>query len=176
MFDVTAAKLVVGFLLLVFAGLDLIPRFQTLSFGARHLPLGGLLSGFLGGLAGMRGALRAAFLARAGLGNEAFIGTGVVIACLIDFSQLAIYSASGDYSEVHGNAGLVACAVAATFLGAFVGNRLLKKMIMPAIQRIVAIMLLVVVLGLMTGVLWRLFPCDRQSTIRVSHFATQKRM
>ncbi|MEO7432862.1 MAG: TSUP family transporter, partial [Dokdonella sp.] len=106
-FEVTAVKLVVGLLLLVFASLELIPRFQTLAFGARYLPVGGLLSGFLGGLAGMQGALRSAFLARAGLSKEAFIGTGVVIACLIDVSRLAVYSATGDYNGVHGNAGLV---------------------------------------------------------------------
>lgn len=40
----------------------------------------------------MQGALRSAFLARAGLSKEVFIATGVVIAVLIDFSRIGIYA------------------------------------------------------------------------------------
>jgi len=152
-FDVTPVKLVIGFLLLAFALLDLVPRFRSLAFGARYLPLGGLLSGFLGGLAGMQGALRSAFLARAGLTKEGFIGTGVVIACLIDFSRLAIYSTTGEHDSVSGHVPLLGCAVAAAFLGAIVGNRTLKKITLPGVQRIVAVMLMGVSVGLMAGVL-----------------------
>ena len=84
----------VGLLLLLFASAELLPRFRDVSFGPRYLPLGGLLSGFFGGLSGMQGALRSAFLARAGLTKEAFVGTGVVVACLIDVSRLGVYSGS----------------------------------------------------------------------------------
>lgn len=151
--SVTAVKLVVGLLLLAFASLELLPRFRDLSFGARYMSLGGLLSGFFGGLSGMQGALRSAFLSRAGLTKEAFIGTGVVIACLIDLSRIAIYyrSFSGGTRDL--GYGLLFAAVLAAFLGAVLGNSYLKKMTMPGIQRIVAVMLLVVALCLVSGLL-----------------------
>jgi len=151
--SVTPVKLVVGLLLLLFASLELLPRFRNLSFAARYMPLGGLLSGFFGGLSGMQGALRSAFLSRAGLSKEAFIATGVVIACLIDFARLAIYSAALTRESAHFDYGLLAAAILAAFAGAVMGNNYLKKMTMPGIQRIVAVMLFVVALGLVSGLL-----------------------
>ena len=151
--SVTLVNLVIGLLLLFFASLEFLPRFRTLSFGAQFMPLGGVLSGFFGGLSGMQGALRSAFLSRAGLTKEAFIGTGVLVACLIDFTRLGIYfsslakeGASLDYS-------LLAAAVLSAFIGTMLGNKYLKKSTMLGIQRMVAVMLFMVALGLITGAL-----------------------
>jgi hypothetical protein len=151
--DVTAVKLVVGLLLLVFARIELLPRFRDMTFDPTYLPLGGVLSGFFGGLSGMQGALRSAFLARAGLTKEVFIATGVVIACLIDLSRLGVYARSllAEGSEL--DYGLLAAAVASAFVGAVLGNRYLKKITMRRVQQIVAAMLFLVGLGLMAGVL-----------------------
>ena len=151
--SVTPVKLVVGTLLSLFASLELLPRFRILSFGAQFMPLGGLLSGFFGGLSGMQGALRSAFLSRAGLTKEAFIATGVVIACLIDFSRLAIYSHALARENANFNYGLLTATVLAAFVGATVGNIYLKKITMPAVQRFVAAMLFLVALGLISGLL-----------------------
>jgi len=151
--SVTPVKLVVGALLMSFALLEILPRFRDLSFGAQHMALGGMLSGFFGGLSGMQGALRSAFLARAGLTKESFIATGVVIACLIDISRLVIYSTTLGRESARFDHGLLAAAVLAAFVGASLGNRYLRKMTMPGIQRIVAIMLLVMSLGLVSGLL-----------------------
>lgn len=151
--SVTPVKLVVGLLLLLFAALELLPRFRNLSFGAQYMPLGGLLSGFFGGLAGMQGALRSAFLSRAGLTKEAFIATGVVIACLIDFSRLAIYSTTVTHEGPNLDYVLLAVAILAALSGAVLGNNYLKKMTMPGIQRTVAILLFIFALGLIAGLL-----------------------
>jgi uncharacterized membrane protein YfcA len=151
--SVMPVKLVVGVLLLLFASLELLPRFRDLSFDARYLPLGGLLSGFFGGLSGMQGALRSAFLSRAGLTKESFIATGVAIACLIDFSRLAIYSTALARGSAHFDYGLLAAAVLAAFAGAALGNYHLEKTTLPGIQRLVAAMLFAVALGLVTGIL-----------------------
>ena len=150
---VTPVKLVVGLLLLLFASLEFLPRLRDMSFAKQYMPLGGMLSGFFGGLSGMQGALRSAFLSRAGLSKEAFIATGVVIACLIDFSRLAIYSRSLARESAHFSYSLLVAAVLAAFAGAALGNRYLKKMTMPGIQRIVAVMLFAVALGLISGLL-----------------------
>lgn len=150
-FEISPVKLVVGLLLLAFAALEVLPRFRDLAFDPRYLPLGGAVSGFFGGLAGMQGALRSAFLARSGLTKEAFIGTGVVVACLVDVSRLALYSGS----NLQGAAGLdyplVSAAVLSAFAGAFLGNRYLKKLTMRGVQRAVAATLAAVAVGLIAG-------------------------
>ena len=65
--DVTPVKLVIGLLIGAFALAELSPRIAALAIPARFLPLGGVLSGFFGGLSGNQGALRSAFLIKAGL-------------------------------------------------------------------------------------------------------------
>jgi uncharacterized membrane protein YfcA len=152
-FEVTAIKLVVGVLLLTFALMEVVPRFRNLQFPPRYLPLGGLLSGFFGGLTGMQGALRSAFLIRAGLTKEAFIATGVVVACLVDVSRLALYSRSMFPREVQMNYALVTAAVVAASAGALLGSWYLKKVTMRSIQWIVTVMLVLVALGLVVGLL-----------------------
>ncbi len=85
-FEITTVKLVVAALIAIFSLLDLLPRFQDLAFDEKYIPLGGILSGFFGGLSGLQGALRSAFLIRAGLDKDQFIGTGVVSAVVVDVS------------------------------------------------------------------------------------------
>ncbi|MFN2371239.1 MAG: TSUP family transporter [Candidatus Krumholzibacteriia bacterium] len=150
---VTPVKLTVGLLLLVFAVLEFSPRFGRLSFGPRWLPVGGVLSGFFGGLSGMQGALRSAFLVRAGLAKEVFVATGVVVSVLIDFTRLGMYARSLAAQAGDLQWGLLAAAVLAAFAGAALGNLYLKKLTMHGVQRIVAVMLFLVALGLIGGLL-----------------------
>lgn len=151
--EVTLAKLVIGMLLFLFALAEVLPRFRDRSFGPRFMMLGGLLSGFFGGLSGMQGALRSAFLARVGLSKEAFVASGVVIACLIDVSRLGVYSRSLPAVGARLDYGLLGAAVAAAFVGASLGNLYLKKMTMQGVQRMVSIMLAAVAVGLVCGIL-----------------------
>lgn len=152
-FAITPIKLVIGLLLLLFALIELVPKLRDLEFDPRWQPLGGALSGFFGGLAGMQGALRSAFLARSGLGKQAFVATGAAIACVIDLARLAVYA--GTLVRVFASLDhrLLACAVLAAFAGAWFGNRLLKKTTLRGIQRIVAVLLFVFALGLIAGAL-----------------------
>jgi uncharacterized membrane protein YfcA len=147
------AKVLIGALLMCFTVLELSPRLSAISFPPKWLPVGGVLSGFFGGLSGMQGALRSAFLIRAGLSKEAFIGTGVVIACLIDAARLVEYVPNIITARANLDYVMLAVAVAAAFAGALAGNRFLKKMTLARLQRLVAVMLLLVALGLMTGLL-----------------------
>ena len=93
-FEVTPVKLVIAVLLLFFSLFWILPRFQKIQFGKNKLILGGFLSGFFGGLTGIQGALRSAFLIKSGLSKEAYIATGVVIASLVDITRLSVYSKS----------------------------------------------------------------------------------
>jgi uncharacterized membrane protein YfcA len=146
-------KVIIGVLLIVFTLLELSPRLSKISVPPRWLPLGGALSGFFGGLSGMQGALRSAFLIRAGLSKEAFIGTGVMIACFIDVARLAEYVPNIMAARAGLDYSMLATAVLAAFAGAVLGNRYLKKMTLERVQRLVAVMLLLVAIGLIAGVL-----------------------
>ncbi len=150
---VLPVKLVIGSLLLVFGALEAIPRFAELSFGPQLIPVGGFLSGFFGGISGMQGALRSAFLIRAGLTKEEFVGTGVVIACLIDISRISVYFRSASQWNGQLDYWLLAAAICSAFAGAALGNKFIKKMTMDGVQKIVAAMLVAAAIGLITGVL-----------------------
>ena len=152
-FAVLPVKLAIGSLLAVFTAVEVLPWFRGLAFPPRLMPLGGLLSGFFGGLSGMQGALRAAFLARAGLTAESFVATSAVIACLVDITRLGVYA--GKVAAVRGELDwpLLAAAVAAAVAGAIVGKRFLAGLKMETVQRIVAGLLVLVAAGLVSGLL-----------------------
>ena len=151
--EIVPAKLVVGALLLLVTAFEIAPGHERLAFPPRWLPLGGALSGFMGGLTGMQGALRSAFLIRAGLSKEAFIATGVVVAAVIDVTRLGVYTRSLVSQQAQLDYRLLAAAVGAAFAGALLGNRFLPRLTLTAIQRTVAAMLAAVALGLMAGLL-----------------------
>ena len=144
---------VIAVLMVVFAALELWPRARQVSMPAKYLPIGGLLTGFFGGLSGHQGALRSAFLLRTGLEKEAFIATGVVIAAAVDIARLAVYAERFFVSDVAENGELLAAAALAAFAGALAGKRLVKKVTLRFIEVAVAGLLILVALGLGSGVL-----------------------
>ncbi len=152
-FQVMPVKLVVAVLMTAFALWELNPRGEKLSVDKKFLPVGGLLSGFFGGLSGHQGALRSIFLIRAGLTKEGFIATGVVIACLVDFSRLSVYASRFSLTGAGDGWSLLAAATLSAFLGAYLGNRLLKKATLRFIQILVSIMLLAISLALAMGLI-----------------------
>lgn len=117
--------------------------------------MGGLLSGFFGGLSGIQGALRAAFLIKAGLEKEAFIGTSTVSAVIVDFARLLVYGLSfytTTFAKVAPSmGGLIITATLAAFIGSFIGSRLMKKVTLRTVQIIVGVMLIGVGAGLASG-------------------------
>jgi len=152
--EITAIKAVIGGLIAVFSLLELSPRFQVVALPERYLPMGGMLSGFFGGLSGNQGALRSAFLLKAGLSKEAFVATGVVSAVLVDAVRLTVYGASFLAEHLARSQELVlpvAVGAVSAFLGAFLGSRILRKVTLRALQIAVATMMLVIGFGLMLG-------------------------
>ncbi len=172
--EVTPVKAAIGGLIVGFALLELSPRFAALAFPPRWLPLGGLLSGFFGGLSGNQGALRSAFLIKAGLSKEAYVGTGSACTVLVDVVRLLVYTgsactvlvdvvrllvygaafqASGWAAVDRGNIGLVLAATLSAFSGAWLGKRLLKKVTLRAVELTVAAMMVLIGAGLAIGLL-----------------------
>lgn len=146
-FGPTGAGLTIGLLMIAFAFLELQRWFQELKAPSRLMPLGGLVTGFFGGLTGQQGALRSMFLLRSGLGAESFIATGVMIAILVDLSRLATYAAAFTSAEP-GPAGreglLVLFGTLSAFIGAYLATRRLDKVTLGAVRySVVGLMLLI---------------------------------
>jgi uncharacterized membrane protein YfcA len=152
-FTVYLIKLVIALLLIFFALMDLLPGLKRIQFNRDKLPLGGALSGFFGGLSGNQGALRSAFLIRAGLSKEAFIGTAVVVSAFVDLGRLGVYATRFSRSGLTDNLGIVLIATASAISGAYIGNRLLKKVTLSFIQVTVAVLLLILSLLLGAGII-----------------------
>lgn len=152
-YDITPVKLIIAILLIIFSILEIAPSVQRIQFNRNKLPIGGLLSGFFGGLTGIQGAIRSAFLIKSGLTKEAYIATGVVIACLVDFTRLSVYASRFTQSNLHENMTLLISATISAIAGAYVGSKLLKKITLRFIQIIVAVMLIVISLALGSGII-----------------------
>ena len=152
-FEVFPVKFIISILLICFAILDLVPYFNKLQFSKNKLPLGGALSGFFGGLSGNQGALRSAFLIKAGLSKESFIATAVVVSSFVDFTRLAVYTTRFTKAGLQENLLIVIIATLAAIAGAFLGNKLLKKVTLKFIQILVAIMLILISLSLGAGLI-----------------------
>jgi uncharacterized protein len=152
-FYITPVKLIISILLIFFALMEIVPLLKKLEFGKSKLMVGGVLSGFFGGLSGHQGALRSAFLIRSGLTKEAFVATGIVIACIIDFSRLGVYSTRFLKSGLQDNLTLVIAATLSAFAGAYFGSKLLNKVTMSTIQLLVTVMLIILSVGLGLGLI-----------------------
>ena len=153
---VTPLKIVLGLLMLVFAAFELVPRLRGLRFERRHLVVGGLLSGFFGGLSGHQGALRSAFLAKAGLSTEAFVGTNAAIGFLVDVVRTAVYAAAfwlaGAANPLgRGEWPLVVTGCLAAFTGVLLGSRYLHQVTMRAVQTLAGTLLVALGAALAAG-------------------------
>lgn len=152
-YNVEIIKLTIAVLILLFALLEFSKCFEQLSFNKKYLPAGGIISGFFGGLSGHQGALRSAFLIKLNLTKESFIASGVVIACLIDFTRLSVYSTQLLEVNLNQNLLLIIVSVLAAFAGAFTGNKLLKKITYTSVKIIVTVMLILISIGLGSGMI-----------------------
>lgn len=89
----------------------------------------------------------------AGLSKEALIATGAVLSCFVDLTRISVYSTRFVDAKLHENLPFVACATLAAIAGAFVGNRLVKKVTLEFIQRLVSLMLIVMSLCMGAGLI-----------------------
>ena len=155
---ITPIKLVMASLMLVFALFELLPKLRALKFDRKYLPLGGVLSGFFGGLSGHQGALRSAFLVKVGISTEAFVGTSAVIGFMVDAVRIVPYIALLFAVRTANPIGalqwpLILAGIGAAFAGVLVGKRFLYKVTMKAVQTLTGILLLGIALALGTGII-----------------------
>jgi uncharacterized membrane protein YfcA len=156
--EVAPVALVMGLLILGFAAFELIPRLRAIRLDPKWLPLGGAVSGFFGGLSGHQGALRAAFLGRLELTPAQFAGTQAALACMVDLSRLIVYGTAvylGRFTAASEGPQwkLVAFATVCAFAGSFIARRLLKKITIDFVHTVTGVLLLIVGVGLATGII-----------------------
>jgi uncharacterized protein len=150
--SVTRFKVVLGLLIGIFALWDLLPALNKLALHPRYLPLGGLMSGFFGGLSGHQGAIRSAFLVRMNLPPLVFVATGVSIALAIDFVRIAGYVPQlGRNSLWDVPLGWGVATVLAAFLGSYVGSLLIRKTTLKGVQWAVGVCLLLLSVAMLLG-------------------------
>ena len=155
---VTPVKLLMGLLMLAFAIFELLPSLRDFRFARQHLVLGGVLSGFFGGLSGHQGALRSAFLVKAGLDTQAFVGTSSVIGLMVDAVRIATYlllaaGLGGALSLGDGAWPLVVTGCLAAFAGVLLGKRYLHKVKITSVQLLTGVLLLVIAVLLGSGLI-----------------------
>lgn len=157
-FSITPINLTIGFLMILFALVELIPFLKKFNFSNKMIPVGGLLSGFFGGISGHQGALRTAFLIHAGLDKKSFIGTMVISAIVIDVVRLSVYGLTflNFNSEMFQHGNLKTLLIAGTlsaFVGSSIGKYLLEKVTFEAIHMVVGIMLMFLGIAIALGVI-----------------------
>lgn len=155
---ITPIKLMMGILMFVFALFELLPALRNLKFDRKYLFLGGLLSGFFGGLSGHQGALRSAFLVKTGVSTQAFVGTNAVIGFMVDIARIATYAVMFFFAKTAGPIGLeqlplIIAGIMAAFAGVMIGKRWMHKVTMNAIQWLTGFLLLLIALALGTGII-----------------------
>lgn len=154
-FGPRGAGLVVGLVLIGFALLELSPRFRKLKAPASAMPVGGLVTGFFGGLTGQQGALRSIFLLKSGLAADRLIATGTMVAVIVDVARLITYGATFDAAALplHGRTPLlVATGTLAAFLGAAIGARRIEKVTIGGIRIAVTALMLVIGAAMSLGI------------------------
>ncbi|WP_196141197.1 sulfite exporter TauE/SafE family protein [Aliikangiella sp. G2MR2-5] len=155
-FTVSPIKLVVGVIFIVFSFSELSKKLKGLEISKKYLSLGGLVSGFFGGLSGNQGAFRAAFLLKCGLDKKQFVATGIISSCVVDVVRLSIYfyflsELTFTFSDNLKVA--IAVATVSAFVGALIGRYFLEKVTMRGIQLFVSLLMLFVGILLTTGIL-----------------------
>ena len=134
-------KLAFGLFLLLYVGCS------TLMSDRMRLPQhpstligGGVLSGFIAGLIGTGGAVRSACLLAFDLPKEVYIGTSAAIALVVDATRLPVYLAG---RFIPGQlVPIIITLIGSAFAGAWLGQRLVRRVSAAAFKRFVLTMLL----------------------------------
>jgi uncharacterized membrane protein YfcA len=150
--SVKLINLVFGIVLIGFALIELVKKW-SIAFSKQSLWLGGLISGFFGGLSGHQGALRTAFLVKYKLEKQAFIATGIVIALVIDFTRIPMYFRETPISALQAEWPIIITSIGAAVAGAILGKLFLKKIQFDVLTIFISIGMIIFGLALALGFL-----------------------
>jgi hypothetical protein len=151
-YSIELLNLIFGTVLIAFALIELVPKW-SIAFSKQSLWLGGVISGFFGGLSGHQGALRSAFLIKYQLDKNVFIATGIIVALTVDIVRTPMYFKNIDVSEIAGGWQYLLIALLAALIGAITGKFFLKKMKLRFLNLSVSIAMIIFGIVLIFGIL-----------------------
>jgi hypothetical protein len=120
----SALKIAMAVILIIAGGLGVAGRLEHLRMRRRGAWAAGALSGFLGGLVGNQGGIRAAAMLALDVRKEVFVATAVAIALVVDGARMPVYAFSVG-RELLGVWPIVATACGGVLLGTLTGKKLL---------------------------------------------------
>ncbi|HLJ72992.1 MAG TPA: sulfite exporter TauE/SafE family protein [Thermoanaerobaculia bacterium] len=129
--------------ILIFAGIMGVTGWSDrLRFGRAGASVAGGLSGFLGGLIGNQGGIRAAAMLAFDVPKEAFVATATAIALIVDGVRMPVYAISEGRALV-AVWPLIAIATAGVVAGTLLGRAILGRIPEKPFRRIVAALILI---------------------------------
>lgn len=138
----TFLKFVLGLFLIVISFTFLLNPKITFPTNGKSLVSGGAISGFITGLVGTGGALRAAFLTGLKIEKEKYIATTAVIALGTDATRIPSYLSAGYLSEQYVYLTPILFAVAV--IGSYVGKKIVTKIDQDKFKKTVLIAIILV--------------------------------
>jgi uncharacterized membrane protein YfcA len=139
-------EIILGILIISISFLEMIPAIRNLKIGIKWAPLGGIISGFFGGLSGHQGLFRSAFLIKSGLNKNSFIATGVGIAVLVDITRLSVYGSTIFTTSIISTDGFwlpVIISTTSALFGVSLATDLVKKMTIGVIRNMVFVLIFI---------------------------------
>lgn len=133
----TLLKMILGMFLIAFSITFIFKPHLAFPANARMLVLGGGASGFIVGLIGTGGALRAAFLTGLKLDKEKYIATAAVIALGTDATRIPFYVSSGFLTEQYYY--FVPALFAIALGGSYVGRKIVGRIDQEKFKKIVLV-------------------------------------
>jgi uncharacterized membrane protein YfcA len=133
-------EIILGILIISISFMEMFPAIRTLKIGIKWAPLGGVISGFFGGLSGHQGLFRSAFLVKSGLSKNSFIATGVGIAVLVDITRLSVYGSTIFTTSIISSNDFwlpVIISTTSALFGVSLATDLVKKMTIDVIRNMV---------------------------------------
>ncbi len=135
------ATLEIGFAfaaILLFAGFTGVTGIsERMRFRGAQSWVAGGISGFLGGLVGNQGGIRAAALLGANISAASFVATATAIGLIVDFARMPVYFWYQS-SEILGSAKWILISTVGVIIGTLLGTKLLKGMPIKTFKRTVS--------------------------------------
>lgn len=114
---------------------------RSLRFEGVWAWIAGGVSGFLGGLVGNQGGLRAGAMMGLGVSRDAFVATATATGVIVDLARMPVY-VSGQWAELVPVWPAIALMTAGVIVGTFAGTAVLKRLPEAVFGKVVHAMLI----------------------------------
>ncbi len=130
-------KIILGVFLIVFSATTFLKSNVKIPASKKNLVAGGSVSGFLAGLIGTGGALRASFLTGLNLEKFTYIATAASIALVTDATRIPIYISQGFLPEQY--YWYIPILIVIAVSGSYIGKKIVTKIDNTIFRKIVSI-------------------------------------